>query len=362
MYPIEPVKLEKNRAWRTYKGGKALSKWLGEEKCEDSHYPEEWVASTVTAINGKNNSNSTEGLCTFRTKNQELVTLVDFIKSNPEKILGKQHIEKFGQDTGVLVKVLDAAERLAIQVHPSVEKAKTLFNSPYGKTEAWYVLEGREVNGEKPHIFAGFKQGMTKEKLIELFEEQDIDGMLNHMNKIYVQPGEVYLVRGGIPHAIGAGCLIIEIQEATDYTIRIERVSPSGFKIEDHLVHQGLGFEKMFECFDWQCFDEEGILNSMRLIDQKFVDEGVKTLISYEDTSCFAMKKINVMDEKVVLSNENTFSVLIVTEGKGHISWQSKIIPLSKGDKVFLPIECDNIELEAEVNGLSILRCYPPKL
>lgn len=362
VYKIEPVKLEKNRAWRTYKGGKALSRWLGEAECEDSHYPEEWVASTITAINGENSDNNREGLCKLEIGEKEYVTLIDLIKSNPEQVLGKKHVEKYGLDTGVLVKILDAAERLVIQVHPTIEKAEKLFSSSYGKTEAWYILEGREVNGEKPHIYAGFKPDMTKEKLIELFDKQDIQAMLKSMHKIYVNPGEVYLIRGGVPHAIGAGCLIIEIQEATDYTIRIERVSPSGFRIEDYLCHQGLGFERMFECFEWDCYDQEEMLKRFRLVEKDFEEEGEKTLISYNDTACFAMKKINIMKNSKILYNEDTFSVLIVTEGKGKLKWGLKEIALKKGDKIFLPIACDNIYIEAENSMLYVLRCYPPKV
>lgn len=52
---------------------------------------------------------------------------------------------------GVLVKFLDSAERLPIQVHPDKEKAKILFHSGYGKTEAWYILDGRKIHGENPY-------------------------------------------------------------------------------------------------------------------------------------------------------------------------------------------------------------------
>jgi len=360
IYPIEPLKLEKNRVWRTYKGGKALGEWLGEEEPEDSYYPEEWISSTVKALNPNNTINKSEGYCSFKIAGNKKEKLIDFIKSNPKLTLGESHLNRFGKDSAVLMKLLDAAERLTIQVHPSKEKAKTLFQSPFGKTEAWYIMEGRDIEGEPPHIFVGFKTGITKKLIIELFENQDIEKMLSLMNKIYVKPGEVYLIPGGLVHAIGKGCFMMEIQEATDYTIRLERTNADGINIDDMLVHQGLGFEKMFECIDMDSFSDESYLNKIKLIDEEFTLEGNKTLISYKDTECFALKKYNIFKDKLLLKNDETFSTLIITAGKGVLKWNNKSIKLYKGDKIFLPYICDNIEVLAYKESLSFLRCYPP--
>ena len=67
-----------------------------------------------------------------------------------------------------------------------------------------------------------------------------------------VKKGDTFLIEGGIPHAIGSGCFLVEIQEPTDYTVRNERVTPAGLQISDFMCHQGLGFDKMFDCCEYE--------------------------------------------------------------------------------------------------------------
>lgn len=147
--------------------------------------------------------------------------------------MGADHWARYGASLGVLVKLIDAGERLTVQVHPDRETAEKLFHSRYGKTECWYVLGGRTINGEEPCIYLGFRPGVTRSQWKQLFREQNCAGMLACLHKIPVHRGEVILIRGGVPHAIGAGCFLTEIQEPTDYTIRVERTTPSGLRIAD---------------------------------------------------------------------------------------------------------------------------------
>ena len=79
---------------------------------------------------------------------------------------------------------------------------------------------GAKLNGEKPCIYLGFKRGVTRERWKELFDKQDLDGMLDSLERFDVKAGDTILIEGGMPHAIGAGCFLVEIQEPTDFTIR----------------------------------------------------------------------------------------------------------------------------------------------
>ena len=128
------------------------------------------------------------------------VAFRDYLKKDPEGLLGKGR-----KDTGMLMKLIDAAERLSVQTHPSREKAMRYFNSPFGKTECWHILGGRSIDGQAPYVDFGFKAGVTRGKWTDLFCRQDIQGMLDCLHRIEVKPGETYLIRGGVPHAIGAG-------------------------------------------------------------------------------------------------------------------------------------------------------------
>ncbi|GAA0178908.1 class I mannose-6-phosphate isomerase [Clostridium sediminicola] len=353
------LKLNTNRVWRTYLGGKKLEKFLSDSETTDKHFPEEWIGSVVKAINP--NSNESEGLSKVNLNKGKIATLLEIIESDPNKFLGEGHVKQFGHDTGVLVKLLDAAERLSIQVHPNKEKAKSLFNSNFGKTEAWYILGGRSINGEEPHIYFGFKQGITQEVWEEKFSKQDIDGMLNCMHKIYVKPGEVYLIEGGMPHAIGAGCFILEIQEPTDYTVRVERSTPNGYNIPDELCHQGLGFKKMFDCFEYSGYSKEEVLNNWRLKAEWSTTCNEQHLIRYKDTPCFSMDKI-VVDKSVELRYTKSFSILIVMKGKGRIIYEFGEIEIQKGDKVFIPAFVKKITCKNNNEDIEIIRCFPPKL
>lgn len=179
----------------------------------------------------------------------------------------------YGGQLGVLVKALDSSERLTIQVHPDRRAAQKLFQSAFGKTEAWYILGGRVINGEDPYILYGFKPGMTREKWEQLFWDQDIEGMLQSLNKIKVEPGQVFIVEGGMPHAIGSGCFLLEIQEPTDYTIRVERMTPSGREIAEFMCHQGIGFDRMFDCFHYDVYTEEEVAAAFAYSQSLFMNQ-----------------------------------------------------------------------------------------
>ena len=295
-----PIKLCENRVWRTYKGGRLLNQWKGISDLADNQFPEEWIASLISSrIPGREHLEN-EGLSEIELEPGKRTYLKTLIEADPELFLGKNHVEKYGNNSGVLVKALDSQERLTIQVHPDKETARKIFHSEYGKTEAWYIINTREINGEKPYILLGFKPGITRQKWERMFWVQDIQGMLDSLHKFYVKPGQVFLIEGGIPHAIGPGCFLIEIQEPTDYTIRVERKTPSGLEISDFLCHQGAGFDKMFECFKYDGYTIEEVANNWCKAENEAAlqNSGTeKVLISYEDTPCFSISSIKIENE-----------------------------------------------------------------
>ncbi len=185
--------------------------------------------------------------------------------------------------------------------------------------------------------------------------------MLNLMNKIYVEPGDIFLIEGGMPHAIGAGCFILEIQEPTDYTIRTEKVTPNGYEIPDNLLHQGLGFDKMFECFDYTGYSLDD-LDKWILKPQDSCDESIKSLISYDNTNCFSLDKIKIRSTKTI-NNSYGFCVLLCLEGEGSIAAETSIYNIKKGDQFFIPAGIIEFKLESTgTENLQMIRCNPPKI
>lgn len=330
-----PQKIKPARAWRTYIGGKKIDELHGILNGEDSHYPEEWLMSVVSAFNPDNKA-SEEGLSYLVEKN---ISLKDYLQEDSVLKLGDAHVRKYGQTPGVLLKIIDTAERLTIQVHPNKDKARYFFNSPFGKTECWHILGGRTIHGEKPSIYIGFKKGITKDIWKKNFECQDIQALLGMMHHIAVKPGDTYLIEGGMPHAIGCGCFLMEIQEPTDYTFRIERTTPNGLMISDQACHLGIGFENMFDCFDYSGFSEEEIIKKtyikskcLEKTDQYLIEE----IIGYEDSTCFRLDKITIFDSFFVGCQE-TFSGLYVISGQGMLITKTGKKKIEKGDQFFVP-------------------------
>lgn len=348
------IKLSSTRAWRTYSGGKMIDEMHG-KLGKDTNFPEEWVASCVEARN-KGREDIVEGLSQVEGTT---ITLKSLIEKNPIEMLGKEHYEKHGSTMGVLTKIIDSSERLTIQCHPTRDMAMKYLNSKFGKTESWYILGGREIDGEKPCIYMGFKKGVTRKEFIEKFETQDLEGMLGTLHKIEVKPGDVYLIEGGVPHAIGKGCFLLEVQEPTDYTLRVEKTTPAGLVIADEACHQGVGFDKMFEMFDFDTYTEDEVKSKWK-IPVKQVEETIGyseyDLIKMEDTDCFSMKKVDIRDT-YGLKTRDTFSVLKVIKGKGTIKEGEKKIEIKTGDEFFLPANLEKLEINGSIE---MVICYPP--
>ncbi|MFA6507822.1 MAG: class I mannose-6-phosphate isomerase, partial [Treponemataceae bacterium] len=202
----KPFKLSPSRAWRTYLGGKLLDELTG-EKGEDGHFPEEWMMSVVSARNAGRETWINEGL-SFVVGTDPPVSLKSLIDGSPAELLGQSHAARFGGNPGVLVKLIDSAERLTVQVHPDRPTARALFHSDFGKTECWHILGGRNVGGKAPCVYLGFKPGVTREIWRSLFDSQNIPGMLDCLHHFKAEPGDTFLIEGGVPHAIGAGCFL----------------------------------------------------------------------------------------------------------------------------------------------------------
>jgi len=358
----QPLALLPNRVWRTYSGGRLIDEWQGSEQPEDSSFPEEWVASVVKAAN-VGREHVQEGLSRIQLPDGTAAALQEVIESEPEAFLGTAHIERFGSATAVLVKLLDSSERLTIQVHPDPHFAETRFRSRFGKTEAWYVLGGRTVDGEEPYVLFGFKPGVTPKKWKELFERQDIPGMIDALHRIPVREGDVFLVEGGVPHAIGSGCFLIEIQEPTDYTLRTERTTPKGNAVPDQACHQGLGFETMLECFHYDTYSLEQIKSRWH-IQPRLLDEtpggSLTALIQETDTDRFSMNRLTVEAEYRPALN-GTFAIAIVIQGTGRLVWENGAVEVKQGSTFFLPAALSDMKWIREgEQALQIVLCYPP--
>ncbi len=152
------------------------------------------------------------------------VNITEFIKSEPINKYINPKIQN------LLIKLIDSAQSLSIQVHPSDEYALKYENS-LGKTEMWIILDAKEGS----YINLGFNQDIKKEEFPKLIKD---DSILSYLNKIYVKPGDIYLIKPGTIHAIGEGITLLEIQESSKLTYRVydfNRKDKNGNKRELHV-------------------------------------------------------------------------------------------------------------------------------
>lgn len=356
-YAHIPLKQKNNRVWRTYEGGALIDKWKGSDTQVDNSMPEQWIMSTINA-RGKDRPKD-EGLSYVQTE-EGFFALKELIDSDLDLYLGKEVAQKFGT-TGVLIKMLDSVERLTIQVHPDKQYAKDILNSQFGKTESWYVLDSRQVDGEPSVVYMGFKKHVTKELWKEVFDKQDIERMLDCLHKIEVKPGDAFMIYGGVPHAIGAGCFLMEVQEPTDYTMRVEKTTPKGLKIGPELIHQGVGEETMLECFHYDTYTQEEALKEWKITPEVLDTSDqhtLKTLFNKKHTNCFGLSEL-LLDGEHTIGNNGGFYVAVVYSGEGSLYCDGKEYTYEQGDEIFISAAIPEIRFKSRSQS-KILLCYPP--
>lgn len=338
-------KFKENRVWRAYYGGERLDGFAGKEERVRGRRPEEWIASTVTAFNA-DRPDEKEGVSI--TEDGE--NFAELIEKNPEEMLGKALAEKYNNKMSILVKLLDAGERLVIQCHPSVPFAIKEFGSQFGKTECWYILEA----DDDANVYLGFKEGITKEKWMSLFESQDVEGMLNCLHNHPVKKGDLYFVEGGVPHAIGGGCLMVELQEPSDLMVIPERKTPSGVELADVKLHGGIGFEKMWDCYHYDGMSEKEIKEKY----YRHTNETATGLIPVVDSSLTDRFSLSVLriDGEYTTDLKGKYAACVVTDGSFTVNDGEKEYTFEKSDKFF--VSASSLPLKWNGKGEAVI-CLP---
>lgn len=352
------LKTGETRVWRTYGGGAALDRWHGRTG-ENGMFPEDWAASTTRAIN-PGREDIVEGLSRVISMD-DAPYLTDVIAQDPQGFFGAAHLKAFGEKAGFLVKLIDAGERLTIQVHPDKKYAKEILNSDYGKTESWYIL-GSNSDAIQPCIYLGFKPGVTREIWKDIFDRQDIPAMLDCLHKIPVHAGECYFISAGVPHAIGEGCFLAEIQEPTDYTMRTELVTPAGLRIHEKQCHQGVGYEKMLDCFHYEGVSLEDTLARWRSEPVCVLEAPggrVDSLIDERQTNLFSMRRVEVQG-RLYIEAQGVLRILMVLSGSGRIKMDGGEMEARQGDVFVARADCPAFEIDAD-EKLTILESFPPR-
>ncbi|SRR6266542_3749661 len=311
---MRPLRLRPTRVYRVYRGGVLLGRFRAGEE-EDGSLPEDWVCS-VTRASNPGRDEPGEGL----TRVEDGRLLRDAVAEDPVGWLGAAHLARFGETTGLLVKLLDPAERVLVHAHPDRAFAAAHLASGFGKTEAWLVLETRADEGQ---AFVGLREEVDPGLYREWIERQDVDSLLGSLNRVALRAGDLVYVPAGVPHAIGGGMLIAELQEPTDFSLVCEW---KGFPVRPEDAHLGLGWDTALRALDLGAHEPARELP--------------------RSAAAFFWA-----DERLEASGR--FAALIVLEGEGEIAG----LAARRGDVFAVPAAVGELDSGGE---LRVLRCLAP--
>lgn len=249
----------------------------------------------------------------------------DYLQAIGKNALGWkcQHYDRFP----ILIKFIDAANPLSIQIHPDDEYA--LKNEgEYGKNEMWYIMDC----DEDAFIYYGTKGEISKEELRERIRNNTI---LEVLNKVKVHRGDVFYVKAGTIHAICGGILICEIQQSSNCTYRMydyDRRDKFGNPRQLH-IDKALDVVKSEFHGDEENFEETVDANGNRK----------KTLVQCKYFEC---NKYKVNGELLLPIDETSFRSIMVVEGSGNLSDDNQTLEFKRGDSFFIPAFKDILKIE----------------
>ncbi len=287
-------------------GGSKLKKNYGKQS-NKANIAESWECS----VHPKGLSKIING--TYKEK-----YLRDVLIAHPEYLGNKiKNIDAFP----FLIKFIDAKDKLSVQVHPTDEYAKKHEHGVSGKTEMWYIIEA-ENNAE---LIYGFYDDISKQQLAKSVYNGEIE---KYLNKVRTKPNNVFFIPAGTVHGIGAGNLILEVQENSDITYRLydyNRIDKNGNKRELHI-------EKALEAVDYKKFGD--IRQPMRLLQyQKGYAKELLCRCKY-----FVVERVIINTEaKIKLMFNSNINVFVCINGQGKIfSENGETLNIRKGNSVFI--------------------------
>jgi len=310
---VRPERLPQTRVYRFYRGGALLDRFRGREAGADGDFPEDWIGSVTEA---KNPGRDEPGAGLSRLEDGSL--LRDAIAADPQGWLGPA---AEAGSPGVLVKLLDPAQRLPVHAHPDRTFARAHFGSDFGKTESWIVLATREESGM---VWVGQREDTDRATYREWIEAQETEQLLGTLNAVPVKAGSVVFLPAGVPHAIGPGVLMAELQEPTDFSIVCEW---QGYPIEPGDSHLGIGWDAAIGALDLRAHTPVTQLPD-------------------------AAREFFWADERAEPAGR--FAVWMILEGSGAVGG----VLVSEGDCLAVPAAAENLAVEGE---LRVLRCLGPE-
>ncbi|RXG14753.1 mannose-6-phosphate isomerase type 1 [Leeuwenhoekiella polynyae] len=317
VYPLTFKPVLKEKIW----GGQKLHEIFGKGDNATAKVGESWEIADLE----EGQSIVKEGALAGKTLNEAIV-------SDPEGLLGKKVYDVFGPHFPLLIKFIDAASDLSIQVHPTDATSPT----GVGKTEMWYIMQADE--GAK--LTVGFNTKITKEEYDERIDNLTIEEV---MDEHVVEEGDSFFINAGRIHAIGGGVLLAEIQQTSDVTYRV---------------------------YDYNRKDDDGNLRDLHVKESREVLDFETTQdfkLDYDRSAkneaqivkhhtYFKTEWVNIQEQAYTVERTDSFTIIIVVSGSLSFSDGITNGKLSSGETLLIPAANKAVHLEAD--NCEILEVY----
>ncbi|MFF2888989.1 type I phosphomannose isomerase catalytic subunit [Paenibacillus sp. NPDC057967] len=236
----------------------------------------------------------------------------------------------------LLIKLLDCNDDLSVQVHP-VDDYEGLPKGESGKTEMWYILEAKP--GAK--IIYGLKEHIDAQAMATAIEE---DRIMDTLHEVSVKAGDAFYIPAGTVHALCSGVVVAEIQQNSDTTYRLYDYDRPGLDGKPRELH---------------------IKDSLQVI--AYHDVGASRMdtsdlqaghwLTIAESPYFHVEKGLIRDSEAANTSIESFIILMIAEGEGHLRWGDGELPARTGDCFLLPATLGRYELSG---SLTVLRCSVP--
>lgn len=309
LYPLQFTPIIKDYLW----GGSRLKEVL-HKPVQTETAAESWEISDVKG--------DVSVVSHGALKGKDLKTLV---KCYREDLVGRHVYEKFGTDFPVLIKFIDAAKDLSVQLHPNDALAKERHQS-FGKNEMWHVMQA----ANHAELILGFNKELKQDEFLSVLR----DGRLMEvLNREQVHPGDTFFINTGKVHAIGAGILLVEIQQTSNITYRIydyDRIDKDGNKRQLHT-------ELALDAIDYSKNKDFKVTYSDR--------ENTENILV--DTPYFVTHYLHYTQptERDVAANDS-FHIYICTEGTAVFKTAAGEYSLSMGETLLIPACIPNFSID----------------
>lgn len=333
-----------------YAGGRNIEQFRGTG--EPATSPEDWVGSLCALPRALLPAHARPETGVSPT---EYGSMLELVAADPEGWLGRRLAAAYGGQSGLLVKLLDAGERLPVHCHPTREFARAHLGSLFGKTEGWFVMHAEP----EACVWIGMREAVDEAIMRRWIITADVSAMLAAMNQVPVRAGQVVYVPAGLPHAIGPGVMVIELQEPTSFSVLADHAA---FGVDSQAATLGLGWELAVSCFDLTAHGSrlDRLLPSPSprpLPGAQLAREGrLLDLFPAEAAEFFRAWRADCAGELVL--SDLGFAILVVIDGHGWLEWDGGgHRAVRRGETLAVPAAVEALRL---VGDVSVIACLPP--